>query len=148
MLRLEKAAGLHRADGYMQLRPHSESLRHNLLRFLLQCRANGKRVVGYEARGTGTTMLNYCGIRSDLLDYVVDRNPYRHGCFTPGTRIPTYDPKRIGNDHPDVVLALSWDLEAELVDQLSYIGEWGGQLIFPRTLQSSIALVSNGDRVK
>jgi hypothetical protein len=93
-------------------------------------------------------MLNYCGIRSDLLDYVVDRNPYRHGCFTPGTRIPTYDPKRIGNDHPDVVLALSWDLEAELVEHLSYIGEWGGQLIFPRTLQSSIALVSNGDGVK
>ena len=144
VLRLEKAAGLHRLEGYLQLRPHSEALRHNLLRFLLQCRADGKRVVGYEARDTGTTLLNYCGIRSDLLEYVVDRDPYRHGCFTPGTRIPTYDPKRIGNDRPDVVLALSWDLEAELVEQLSYIGEWGGQLVFPRTLQSSIALVSNG----
>ena len=118
-------------DGYLQLRPRTEALRHNLLRFLLQCRADGKRVVGYGAPGKGNTLLNYCGIRSDLLEYIVDRNPYKHGCFTPGMRIPIHDPKRIAKDRPDVVLALPWDLEAELTEQLSYIAEWGGQLVFP-----------------
>jgi trans-aconitate methyltransferase len=75
VLRTEKAAGLHRVDGYLQLRYRTEMLRHNLLRFLLQCRADGKRVVGYGARGKANTLLNYCGIRSDLLEYIVDRNP-------------------------------------------------------------------------
>jgi hypothetical protein len=148
VLRLEKAAGLNRAEGYQQLRPRSEALRHNVLRFLLQCRADGKRVVGYEARGTGTTLLNYCGIRSDLIEYVVDRNPYKLGCFTPGMRIPIYNPSRIGDDRPDVVLALSCDLEGELTDQLSYIGDWGGQLVFPRSLQNPMTLVCNGNGAK
>ena len=131
LLRIEKVAGLHRVDGYLQLRTRTETLRHNLLRFLLQCRADGKRVVGYGAPGKGNTLLNYCGIRSDLLEYIVDRNPYKHGRFTPGMRIPIHDPKRIAKDRPDVVLALPWNLEAELTDQLSYIAEWGGQLVFP-----------------
>jgi hypothetical protein len=148
VLRHEKAAGLHRAEGYTQLRPRSETLRQNLLRFLLQCRAEGKRVVGYGAQCTGTTLLNYCGIRSDLLEYVVDRNPYKHGCFTPGMRIPTYEPKRIGDDRPDVVLALSRDPEIELRDQLDYIGEWGGRLVFPRSLQNPTALVCSGNGAK
>jgi hypothetical protein len=145
VLRMEKASGLHRVDGYLQLRPRTEALRHNLLRFLLQCRADGKRVVGYGAPGRVNTLLNYCGIRSDLLEYIVDRNPYRHGRFTPGMRIPIHDPKRIAEDRPDVILALSWDLEAELTDQLSYTAEWGGQLVFPPTLQSPSMLVSNGN---
>ncbi len=131
LLRAEKAAGLHRTDGYLQLRPRTEALRHNLLRFLLQCHAEGKRVVGYGAPGKGNTLLNYCGIRSDLLEYIVDRNPYKHGCFTPGMRIPIYDPGLLAKDHPDVVLALTWNLETELTEQLSYIADWGGQLFFP-----------------
>ena len=143
-LRIEKVSGLHRVDGYLQLRTRAETLRHNLLRFLLQCRADGKRVVGYGAPGMENTLLNYCGIRSDLLEYIVDRNPYKHGRFTPGMRIPIHDPKRIAKDRPDVVLALSWDLEAELTDQLSYIAEWGGQLVFPlRTLRHATPLASN-----
>ncbi len=148
VLRMEKAAGLQRVEGYMQLRPRTDALRQNLLRFLLQCRAGGERVVGYGALGVATTLLNYCGIRSDLLEYIVDRNPYRHGRFTPGTRIPIHDPKRIGNDRPDVVLALSWNLESELADQLGYIGEWGGRLVFPRTLSHLSASASNGNGVK
>ncbi len=147
VLRAEKAAGLHRVEGYLQLRPRAEALRQNLLRFLLQCRADGERVVGYGNRSAGSTLLNYCGIRSDLMEYTVDRNPYRHGCFTPGTRIPIHDPKRIGTDHPEVVLTLSWDLETELTDQLGYIGEWGGRLVSPRTLQHSTALARNGSKV-
>jgi hypothetical protein len=148
VLRLEKAAGLHRVQGYLQLRPRGETLRHNILRYLLQCRTDGKRVVGCVASGTATTLLNYCGIRSDLVEYVVDHNPYKHGCFTPGTRIPIHDPKRIGDDRPDVIMALSYDAETQLTDQLDYIGEWGGQLIFPRSLESPIALVCNGNEAK
>lgn len=145
VLRLERAAGLQRVDGYLQLRSRTEALRQNLLRFLLECRANGERVVGYAALGAGSTLLNYCGIRSDLLQYVVDRDPYRHGCFTPGTRIPIHDPKRIGNDQPDVVLALSWELESELADHLGYIGEWGGRLVSLRTLPRPAMSASNGN---
>lgn len=131
VLRTEKAAGLHRVEGYRQLRPRTEAVRHDLLRFLLQCRADGKRVVGYGAPGKGNTLLNYCGIRRDLMEYTVDRNPYKHGCFTPGTRIPIYDPSVLAEDRPEVVLALPWNLEAELTEQLSYIADWGGQLVFP-----------------
>jgi hypothetical protein len=148
VLRIEKASGLHRVDGYLQLRPRTETLRHNLLRFLLQCRADGKRVAGYGAPGRANTLLNYCGIRSDLLEYIVDRNPYKQGRFTPGMRIPIHDPKRIAKDRPDVILALSWDQEAELTDQLSYMAEWGGQLVFAPTLQSPFMLVSNGNGAK
>jgi C-methyltransferase-like protein/putative zinc binding protein/methyltransferase family protein len=145
VLRREKVSGLHRVEGYLQLQARTEALRHNLLRFLLQCRAEGRRVVGYGARGTENSLLNYCGIRSDLLEYTVDRDPYKHGRYTPGMRIPIHDPKRIGRDRPDVVLALSWDLEDELTDQLAYIGEWGGQLVFPRTLQSQATMLCNGN---
>lgn len=131
VLQAEAAAGLHGVDGYLQLRPQTEATRHALLRFLLQCRAEGKRVVGYGAPGKGNTLLNYCGIRSDLLEYTVDRNPYKHGRFTPGTRIPIYEPERIAKDRPDVVLALPWNLETELTQQLGYLSQWGGQLVFP-----------------
>jgi SAM-dependent methyltransferase len=131
VLRIEEEAGLHQVDGYLQLRPRTEAVRHELLRFLLDCRAQGKQVVGYGAPGKGNTLLNYCGIRSDLVEYTVDRNPYKHGRFTPGTRIPIHDPRQIDKDRPDVVLALPWNLEAELTGQLAYIAEWGGQLVFP-----------------
>ena len=130
VLRVEEEAGLHQVDGYLQLRPRTEAVRHELLRFLLDRRAEGKRVVGYGAPGKGNTLLNYCGIRSDLLEYTVDRNPYKHGRFTPGTRIPIHDPAQIDKDRPEVVLALPWNLETELTEQLAYISEWGGQLSF------------------
>ncbi len=131
VMRAEEAAGLHQVDGYLRLRPRTEAIRHELLRFLLQCRAEGKRVVGYGAPSKGNTLLNYCGIRTDLLEYTVDRNPYKHGRFTPGTRIPIYPVERIADDRPDVVLALPWNLETELTEQLGYLAEWGGRLVFP-----------------
>ncbi|MBU8816901.1 class I SAM-dependent methyltransferase [Mycolicibacterium goodii] len=138
VLAVEEEAGLHEVDGYLALRPRAEAVRHQLLRFLLDCRTEGKLVVGYGAPGKGNTLLNYCGIRPDLLPYTVDRNPYKHGRFTPGTRIPIHDPAQIAKDRPDVVLALPWNLETELTEQLSYIWEWGGQLVFPLpTLHSS-----------
>lgn len=147
VLRLEEEAGLHDVDGYLELRPRTEAVRQNLLRFLLDCRASGKRVVGYGAPGKGNTLLNYCGIRSDLLEYTVDRNPYKHGRFTPGTRIPIHEPDQIDKDRPDVVVALPWNLEAELTEQLAHITEWGGQLVFPLpTLHTADFLESGSPR--
>ncbi|WP_107656370.1 class I SAM-dependent methyltransferase [Nocardia suismassiliense] len=131
VLRLERDAGLHQVDGYTQLRPRTETVRHDLLRFLLDQRAAGKRVVGYGAPGKGNTLLNYCGIRTDLLEYTVDRNPYKHGRFTPGTRIPIYAPDRIELDRPDVVLVLPWNLETEITAQLRHIASWGAELVYP-----------------
>jgi SAM-dependent methyltransferase len=131
VLRSEAAAGLHHVDGYLGLRPRTEAIRHELLRFLLDCRQRGQRVVGSGAPGKGNTLLNYCGIRSDLLEYTVDRNPYKQGRFTPGTRIPVHDPEMITKDRPDVVVGLPWNLQAELSEQLNYIAEWGGKLYVP-----------------
>jgi hypothetical protein len=99
---------------------------------LLQWAAErGETVVGYGAPGKGNTLLNHCGIRPDLLAYTVDRNPYKHGRFTPGTRIPILPPEQIAADKPDYVLVLPWNLRAELVEQLSFVHDWGGRLVFP-----------------
>ncbi|MFI6865270.1 methyltransferase domain-containing protein [Nocardia sp. NPDC050406] len=131
VLRLEADAGLHEVAPYLELRPRTEKVRQDLLRFLLDARAAGQRVVGYGAPGKGNTLLNYCGVRTDLLEYTVDRNPYKHGRFTPGTRIPIHPPERIDADRPDVVLVLPWNLETEITAQLRHIADWGGQLVLP-----------------
>ncbi|AFU00949.1 C-methyltransferase [Nocardia brasiliensis ATCC 700358] len=130
-LAVEAEAGLHEVGGYAALRPRTEAVRHDLLRYLLDARGQGKRVVGYGAPGKGNTLLNYCGIRPDLLEYTVDRNPYKHGRFTPGTRIPIHPPDRIEHDRPDVVVVLPWNLETEITAQLRHIGDWGGELVYP-----------------
>jgi SAM-dependent methyltransferase len=130
-LAAEEAAGLHEVAGYLDLEPRAQQVRQELLRFLLDAKAAGKRVVGYGAPGKGNTLLNYCGIRSDLLEYTVDRNPYKHGRFTPGTRIPIHPPERIEADRPDVVLVLPWNLETEIARQLAFVTEWGGELVSP-----------------
>ncbi len=131
VLRAEEDAGLHDVAGYVALRPRVEAVRHDLLRFLLDARAAGKRVVGYGAPGKGNTLLNYCGIRADLLEYTVDRNPYKHGRYTPGTRIPIHPVERIDKDRPDVIVVLPWNLETEITAQLAYVGEWGAELVYP-----------------
>ncbi|TCO65122.1 class I SAM-dependent methyltransferase [Actinocrispum wychmicini] len=127
----EQSAGLHDMSGYQGFARRVEQVRLDLLRFLLDAKAAGRTVVGYGAPGKGNTLLNHCGIRPDILPYTVDRNPYKHGRFTPGTRIPVLAPERIAEDRPDYVLVLPWNLRAELVRQLSYVGEWGGRLVFP-----------------
>ncbi|MGW0181512.1 class I SAM-dependent methyltransferase [Nocardia sp. NPDC003345] len=128
---LEAAAGLHDVAGYGPLRDRAETVRRELLRFLLDRKDAGATVVGYGAPGKGNTLLNYCGIRPDLLEYTVDRNPYKHGRYTPGTRIPIHAPDRIEADRPDFVLVLPWNLETELTAQLAPVAEWGGRLVFP-----------------
>ncbi|MBD8605251.1 class I SAM-dependent methyltransferase [Aeromicrobium sp. CFBP 8757] len=127
----EAAAGLHAVEGYLDLEPRSQRVRQELLRFLLDAKAAGRRVVGYGAPGKGNTLLNYCGIRPDLLEYTVDRNPYKHGRFTPGTRVPIHAPERIADDRPDVVLVLPWNLETEIAAQLLYVRDWGGEIVVP-----------------
>jgi hypothetical protein len=131
VLAQEKAAGLHELAGYTEFARRVAGVRRDLLRFLVEAAAQGRTVVGYGAPGKGNTLLNHCGIRPDLLAYTVDRNPYKHGRYTPGTRIPILPPEQIAVDKPDYVLVLPWNLRAELTAQLSYIGEWGGRLVFP-----------------
>ena len=130
-LEREKAAGLHELSGYAAFATRVGRVKRDLLRFLIQAADENRTVVGYGAPGKGNTLLNHCGIRSDLLAYTVDRNPYKHGRFTPGTRIPILPPERIAEDRPDYVLVLPWNLREELTDQLSYVREWGGRLVFP-----------------
>jgi hypothetical protein len=127
----EKAAGLHELSGYAEFAARVARVRRDLLRFLVDAAEQGKSVVGYGAPGKGNTLLNHCGIRADLLAYTVDRNPYKHGRFTPGTRVPILPPERIAEDRPDYVLVLPWNLREELTEQLSYVREWGGRLVFP-----------------
>ncbi|MBE1581449.1 class I SAM-dependent methyltransferase [Amycolatopsis roodepoortensis] len=131
VLDAEKAAGLHEMSGYTEFSERVTKVRLDLNKFLTDAALEGKTVVGYGAPGKGNTLLNHCGIRPDVLRYTVDRNPYKHGRFTPGTRIPILPPERIEADKPDYVLVLPWNLRKELTAQLSYVDEWGGKLVFP-----------------
>ena len=98
---------------------------------MIDIKREGKVIAGYGAPGKGNTLLNYCGIRTDFIDYIVDRNPYKHGRYTPGTHIPIFPPHRILETQPDYVLILPWNLRDEIIGQLSCIREWGGQFIVP-----------------
>jgi len=131
VLAAEAEAGLHDITGYVGLRTRVERQRQELLRFLLDCRAQRKRVVGYGAPGKGNILLNYCGIRTDLIEYLVDRNPYKHGKFTPGTRLPIHPVERLDKDRPDIIVVLPWNLETELTAQLAYTAEWDARLVYP-----------------
>jgi hypothetical protein len=131
VLAAEEKAGLHTADGHDGFAEAVSRVRDDLVAFLIEARRAGKTVVGYGAPGKGNTLLNYCGIRPDLLRYTVDRNPYKHGRFTPGTRIPILPPERLEADRPDYVLILPWNLRDELVEQLASVREWGGRLVLP-----------------
>jgi C-methyltransferase C-terminal domain len=102
-----------------------------LLDFLIQANREGKTVVGYGAPGKGNTLLNYCGIREDFLQYTVDRNPLKQGRYTPGTRIPILAPEKIRETKPDYVLILPWNLKEEIAKQHEYVKEWGGRFVVP-----------------
>ncbi len=127
----EEREGLRSAERYVRFAEDVKESKRALLDTLITLRREGKQVVGYGAPGKGNTLLNYCGIRTDLLDYTVDRNPYKQGLFTPGTHIPICPVGRIAETRPDYVLVLPWNLADEISDQLAYIGEWGGRLIVP-----------------
>jgi len=131
LLNLERSAGLHNVSGYGDFGARTAEVKRQLLEFLIGAKRSGKSVVGYGAPGKGNTLLNYCGIRQDLLDYTVDRNPYKQGKFLPGTRIPIYSPEQIERTRPDFVLILPWNLRDEIAEQLSFIREWGGKFVVP-----------------
>lgn len=127
----EEAEGLLTSERYARFADDVKESKRALLELLIGLRREGKQVVGYGAPGKGNTLLNYCGIRTDLLDYTVDRNPYKHGRFTPGTHIPIFAPEKIAETRPDYVLVLPWNLIDEIAAQLGYVSEWGGRLIVP-----------------
>ncbi len=127
----EEAAGLRRADAYANFGARVAETRYRLLELLIGLKRAGKRVAAYGAPGKGNTLLNYCGIRTDLVAFTVDRNPYKHGRLLPGTRIPIHPPDRIAEEKPDVLLILPWNLKAEIMAQLAYTAEWGCKFIVP-----------------
>jgi len=123
--KLDSLAGY---EGYAQ---RVAETKRNLLAFLIEAKRAGRSVAGYGAPGKGNTLLNYCGIRSDFLDFTVDRNPYKHGRFLPGTHIPIFPVERIREARPDFILILPWNLRREIAEQLSYVREWGARLVVP-----------------
>jgi C-methyltransferase C-terminal domain/Putative zinc binding domain/Methyltransferase domain len=127
----EEAAGLANLDSYRSFAEKVKNTKRQLLECLIQAKRQGKSIVGYGAPGKGNTLLNYCGVGTDFIDYTVDRNPYKHGQFTPGTHIPIYSPDRIRETRPDYLLILPWNLKTEIMQQMSYIREWGGKFIVP-----------------
>ena len=127
----EVAAGVEDLGYYADFASRVRETKHKLLDFLIAAKRAGKSIAGYGAPGKGNTLLNYCGIRTDFLEYTVDRNPYKHGKFLPGTHIPIHPPERIRETRPDYVLILPWNLRQEIVTQLAYIKEWGGQCLVP-----------------
>jgi len=131
LLAREKAAGLDRLERYSAFTEQVEETKRKLLQFLITARREGKTVAGYGAPGKGNTLLNYCGIRTDFVDYTVDRNPYKHGRFLPGTHIPIFDPEKIKETRPDYLLILPWNLKDEIMGQMAEIRTWGGQFVIP-----------------
>ena len=131
LLAREIASGFDRIEHYSTFRQQVEETKRSLLEFLIDVKRAGRSVVGYGAPGKGNTLLNYCGIRTDFLDYTVDRNPYKQGKFSPGTHIPVFAPDRIDETKPDYVLILPWNLKDEIIAQMAHIRRWGGQFVVP-----------------
>ncbi len=127
----EETAGFTGLEPYFSFAEKVKETKRNLLDFLIQVKREGKSIAGYGAPGKGNTLLNYCGIRSDFLDYTVDRNPYKQGKFLPGTHIPIFHPDKIEETKPGYLLILPWNLKEEIMRQMSYIRDWGGQFIVP-----------------
>ena len=131
VLAVEKSAGLASMEGYDRFAKRVEQTKLALVDFLLGAARQGKSVVGYGAPGKSATLLHYCGIGKDLIEYTVDRNPYKQGRFLPGTHIPIHHPSRICETKPDYVVILPWNLKDEIVQQLQFIREWGGRFVVP-----------------
>lgn len=127
----ERDAGLATLSSYLSFSDKVKGVKHKLLYFLIKAKGERKSVVGYGAPAKGNTLLNYCGIRSDFIDYTVDRSPHKQGHFLPGTHIPIYHPDRIKETKPDYVLILPWNLKDEVMEQMHSIREWGGRFVVP-----------------
>jgi predicted TPR repeat methyltransferase len=127
----EDRLGYGKLETYRAFERNVHKTKRRLLELLIEAKDAGKRVVGYGAPGKGNTLLNFCGIRSDLVEFTVDRNPHKHGKFLPGTHIPIYAPEKIDEARPDLVLILPWNFKDEVMAQLAHIREWGGKFMVP-----------------
>ena len=131
LLAREEGAGVTSLAYYESFRARVEETKRTLLQFLIAAKRDGRTVVGYGAPGKGNTLLNYCGIRTDFLDYTVDRSPHKQGLFLPGTRIPIHHPDRLAETRPDFILVLPWNLKDEILAQLEYARAWGARFVIP-----------------
>ncbi|MEO8472491.1 MAG: class I SAM-dependent methyltransferase [Chryseolinea sp.] len=131
LLNVEHDAGMSSLSFYADFEKNVRQTKWKILEFLIRAKEEGKTIAGYGAPGKGNTLLNYCGIRTDFIDFTVDRNPHKQGNFLPGTLIPIYDPQKIRETKPDYVFILPWNLKDEIMESMSFIGEWGGKFVIP-----------------
>lgn len=127
----EKEFGIEKLETYSSFSEQVKETKRKLLNLLIEIKSKGKTIAGYGAPGKGNTLLNYSGIRTDFIDYTVDRNPYKQGNFLPGSRIPICDPEKIKETRPDYLLILPWNIQEEIMKQTAYIRNWGGRFIIP-----------------
>lgn len=127
----EILAGLNQLAIYQGFAEKVKATKRNLLEFLINAKKQGKIIVGYGAPAKGNTLLNYCGVRTDFIDYTVDRSPHKQGSFLPGTHIPIYHPDQVKETQPDYLLILPWNIKREIIEQMAYIREWGGKFVVP-----------------
>lgn len=131
LLSLEQEAGMSSVSFYSNFERNVKETKRRILEFLIKAKNNNKTIAGYGAPGKGNTLLNYCGIRTDFIEYTVDRNPHKQGNFLPGTLIPIYSPEKIRETKPDYVFILPWNLKEEIMENMSFIQEWGGKFVVP-----------------
>ncbi len=131
LLELERAQGLDRLETYRTFAPKVQKIKHDLLEFLIQAKREGKRIAGYGAPAKGNTLLNYCGIRTDFIDFTVDRNVYKQGRYLPGVGIPIHPVEKIAQERPDYVMVLPWNIKEEIMQQMAGIRAWGGRFVVP-----------------
>jgi len=127
----EIAYGFKDMSTYTRFEERVRETKRKLLEMLIEFKRSGKRIVGYGAPGKGNTLLNYCGIREDFIDFTVDKNPYKHGKFLPGTHIPILEPSRLDEARPDYIFILPWNFKNEIMKQLAHSREWGARFIVP-----------------
>lgn len=131
LLEKELAKGINQPGYYASFQEKAAVIKLDLLEFLVQQKRNNKKVAAYGAAAKGNTLLNFCGIKNDLIDFVVDANPHKQGKYLPASHIPVVNEKMLKDQQPDYVIILPWNLETEITEQLSYIKEWGGQFVIP-----------------
>lgn len=131
LIEKELTAGMATIETYAHFAEKVHQTKRELLSFLIQAKTDGKSIVGYGAAAKGNTLLNYCGIRHDFLDYVVDRSPHKQNLFLPGTHLPIFSPEKISETKPDYLLILPWNIKDEVMEQMSHIREWGGRFVVP-----------------
>lgn len=127
----EKNAGFRNLDHYLSFADRVRETKRNILDFLIRVKREKKSIVGYGAPAKGNTLLNYCGVSTDFIDYTVDRNPHKQGHYLPGSHIPIYSPNKINDTKPDYLLILPWNLKEEIMGQMAHIRDWGGHFLVP-----------------